>query len=207
MLHPKQIARYFIQGCLTLAPLALTIYIVYLMLKFADRIFPFEMPGVGIAAAAVVITLVGFITSSVIGRGVLELAERALTRVPLVKLIYASLKDLVGAFVGDRRSFNQPVTVALTPDRAIQTLGFITRDDLGTIGLPQLVAVYLPQSYNFAGNLILVPRDRVEPLAVSSKEMMTFIVSGGVSGFSGLADDPSVHRPLPGRVPVASGAK
>jgi uncharacterized membrane protein len=182
MFKPKHIARYFVRGCLALAPLALTAYIVYLILKFADRMLPVGFPGLGIALALVVITLVGFLTSNVIGRGILELADRLLTRVPLVKLIYASLKDLIGAFVGERRSFNKPVSIALTPDRSVRTLGFITRDTLAVLDMPGDVAVYLPQSYNFAGNLIIVPRDRVEILRVSSTELMTFIVSGGVSG-------------------------
>jgi uncharacterized membrane protein len=197
MFKPKHIARYFVRGCLALAPLALTAYIVYLILKFADRLLPIGVPGLGILVAVLVITLVGFLTSNVIGRGILELTDRLLTRVPLVKLIYASLKDLIGAFVGERRSFNQPVSLALTPDRSIRTLGFITRDNLAALDLPGDVAVYLPQSYNFAGNLLVVPRDRVELLRVSSTELMTFIVSGGISGLG-------VGRsPLPPTRPVS----
>jgi uncharacterized membrane protein len=125
---------------------------------------------------------VGYLTSNVLGRSAIDLFEHFLTRLPLLKLIYSSIKDLVAAFVGDRKSFNQPVTVALGPDHAVRTLGFVTRNDLSVLNLPACVAVYLPQSYNFAGNVIIVPRDRIEPLQVSSTEVMTFIVSGGVSG-------------------------
>lgn len=196
MFKVKHIARYFVRGCLALAPLALTAYIVYLILKFADRLLPIGVPGLGILVAVLVITLVGFLTSNVIGRGILELTDRLLTRVPLVKLIYASLKDLIGAFVGERRSFNQPCSISLTADRTVRTLGFVTRDSLAALDMPGHVAVYLPQSYNFAGNLLMVPRDRVEILRVSSTELMTFIVSGGVSGLG-------VGRsPLPPGVPV-----
>jgi uncharacterized membrane protein len=197
MLNPKQIAKYFVRGCLALAPLALTAYIVYLMLTFADELLPVGIPGLGIAIAAALITLVGFLTSNVIGRAILEIAERFLTRLPLVKLIYTSLKDLIGAFVGDRKSFSQPVSVALVADQSVRTLGFITRTDLAALNLPQSVAVYLPQSYNFAGNLLIVPRDRVELLDLSSKEVMTFIVSGGVSGLGAEAK-------LPGATALAS---
>jgi uncharacterized membrane protein len=196
----KQIVRYFVRGCLALAPLALTAYIIYLIFAFADQLLPFGIPGLGIAVAVLLITLVGFLTSNVIGGAILAVAERVLTRVPLVRLIYGSLKDLIGAFVGDRRSFNQPVSVALTPDGEVRTLGFITRDTLGGLGLAGQVAVYLPQSYNFAGNLIIVPRERVQAVHASGAEVMTFIVSGGVSGF---ADS----RPVPTRVPVPSTAK
>jgi uncharacterized membrane protein len=201
MLNPKQFARYFVRGCLALAPLALTAYIVYLIFTFADDLLPFKIPGLGVIASVLVITFVGFLTSNVIGRGILEAAERFFSRLPLVKIIYAALKDLIGAFVGDRKSFNQPVSVALMPDSNARVLGFITRNDLGNLALPQHVAVYLPQSYNFAGNLIVVPRSQVEVLNVSSRELMTFIVSGGVSGF-GLD-----RVPVPPSLPVASGAK
>lgn len=194
MLNPKQIARYFVRGCLALAPLALTAYIIYLIFAFADRLLPFGIPGLGVVVVVLVITIVGFLTSNVIGKGILEMAESFLTRLPLVKLIYGSLKDLVGAFVGDRRSFNQPVSVALVADRSVRTLGFVTRDGLGVLNLPGHVAVYLPQSYNFAGNLIIVPRERVEPLDVASGEMMTFIVSGGVSGL-GVGRSPLPAQP------------
>ncbi|HEY0714452.1 MAG TPA: DUF502 domain-containing protein [Polyangia bacterium] len=191
------IPKYFVRGCVALAPVALTAYILYLIFTFADDLLPFRVPGLGIAVAAAVITLVGYLTSNVIGRGVLEVADRVLSRLPLVKLIYASLKDLIGAF-GDRKSFKQPVSVALVPDKSVRTLGFITRDDLAVLGLTQHVAVYLPQAYNFAGNLIIVPRDRVELLAVSPSEAMTFIVSGGVSGLA------SARPPAPLGVPATT---
>ncbi|HET9955365.1 MAG TPA: DUF502 domain-containing protein, partial [Polyangiaceae bacterium] len=120
--------------------------------------------------------------------------ERLLKRVPLVKLIYTSIKDLIGAFVGDHRSFDRPVAMRLAADSPVRMLGFVTREALHTLGFVEHVAVYLPQSYNFAGNLVLVPRALVEPLDVSSGELMTFIVSGGVSG---LGIGPSMLPPAP----------
>jgi uncharacterized membrane protein len=200
-MHPRQLARYFMRGCLALAPLAITAYVVYLIFKFADDLLPFSVPGLGILTAVVVITLIGFLTSSVVGRGVLELAERVLTRVPFVRLIYASLKDLIGAFT-DRKRFNQPVSVALTEDASVRTLGFITRGELGVINLPQHVAVYLPQSYNFAGNIIIVPRARIELLDATTSDVMTFIVSGGVSGLTAGRTSPpapTVQAPSPAK--------
>jgi uncharacterized membrane protein len=199
MFYLRQFARYFVRGCLSLAPIALTGYIVYLIFKFADELLPFSTPGLGILAAVVVITLVGFLTSNVVGSAILELADRMLTRVPLVKLIYASLKDLIGAFT-DRKRFNQPVSVALTPDAAVRTLGFITRKAMDVINLPQHVAVYLPQSYNFAGNVIIVPRTRVELLDATNSDVMTFIVSGGVSGLTG------GKTPSPSTIPATATA-
>src|SRR5690606_33591343 len=141
------------------------------------------VPGLGIVVTLVTLTLVGFLSSNVLGATLVELSERLLKRVPLVTLIYTSIKDLIDAFVGERRRFAEPVSVQLSADGSVRALGFVTRKRLDALGMPEYVAVYFPQSYNFAGNLVLVPANSVTPLAVSSSEVMTFVVSGGISGF------------------------
>jgi uncharacterized membrane protein len=143
---------------------------------------PIGIPGVGLLVTLSLVTLVGLLTSNVVGKRVFQFTDRALSRMPLVKLLYTSIKDLIGAFVGDHKNFDQPAAVILTPGGA-RMLGFVTRDGLHALGLPDFVAVYFPQSYNFAGQLLVVPRDQVELLDVASSEVMTFIVSGGISGF------------------------
>jgi uncharacterized membrane protein len=104
-----------------------------------------------------------------------------LARIPLVKLLYHSLKDLFNALLGDNKRFDQPVVVSLMGGE-VMVLGFITREDMAEFGLKGKVAVYLPQSYNFAGNLLLVDGDKVRPLDVPAGAVTTFIVSGGVTG-------------------------
>jgi len=177
----KRLARYFLRGCLVTAPLGLTLYIVWQVLSAIDRLLPIPIPGVGLLATVALITLIGLFTSNVVGKTALDITESLLQRLPLVKLVYTSIKDLVSAFVGDKRRFDAPVAVSLGGN--VRALGFVTRDGLGRIGMPDRVAVYFPQSYNFAGYLMLVPRSQVEPLDLPSTEVMTFIVSGGVSGF------------------------
>ena len=81
-----------------------------------------------------------------------------------------------------RATFNHPVTFQLSPGNDIRALGFITRESLSRLGLPGHVAVYLPQSYNVAGNLLLVPAERVEAVHAPTSEIVTFLVSGGISG-------------------------
>jgi uncharacterized membrane protein len=177
----KRLVRYFLRGCLVTAPLGITIYIVWIILSAIDRLLPFPIPGLGLLATVALITMIGLFTSNVVGRSVLDLTEGLLQRLPLVKLVYSSIKDLVSAFVGDKRRFDAPVAVRLAGDTKV--LGFVTRDGLARIGMPDYVAVYFPQSYNFAGYLMLVPRTQVELLDLPSADVMTFIVSGGVSGF------------------------
>jgi uncharacterized membrane protein len=192
----KRLARYFLRGCLVTAPLGLTIYIVWIVLKTINDLVPIPIPGLGLVVTVVLITLIGLLTSNVVGRTMLDITESLLQRLPLVKLIYTSIKDLVSAFVGDKRRFDAPVAVRLTGN--VKVLGFVTRDGLGRLGMPDLVAVYLPQSYNFAGYLMLVPRDQVEALDLPSTDVMTFIVSGGVSGFGvGQSMLPTPSTPSP----------
>ena len=178
----KRLVGYFVRGCLVLAPLGLTLYILYAILHAVDQFLPIGIPGVGLLITLSLVTLVGMLTSNVIGRGVVEATDRALKKLPLVKLIYTSIKDLIYAFMGDKKSFNRPVAVTLNPGSGLKALGFITRDGLHALDMPLHVSVYFPQSYNFAGYLAIVPREHVEALDVNSAELMTFIISGGVSG-------------------------
>jgi uncharacterized membrane protein len=179
----KKLVAYFVRGCLILVPVAVTVYIITYVFKLIDRLVPSPVPGLGLLITLGAITVIGFLTSNVIGRGLFELTEALFTRLPLVKLLYTSIRDLVSAFVGDKRRFNRPVAVALSADGSVKLLGFVTRDDLAALGLSGSVAVYVPQSYNFSGNVLVVPAERVEALAAGTGELMTFIVSGGVSGF------------------------
>ncbi|HET9929531.1 MAG TPA: DUF502 domain-containing protein [Polyangiaceae bacterium] len=178
----RKLVGYFLRGALVTAPLGLTLYLVLTVLTTLDRVLPVGIPGLGLLITLLLITAIGAFTSNVVGRSVLESTERFMSRVPLVKLVYNSIKDLIGAFVGDRKSFDKPVAVRPQRDSELRLLGFVTRQGLGVLGFPSHVAVYLPQSYNFAGQLVIVPSELVEPIDVASGELMTFIVSGGVSG-------------------------
>ena len=178
----KKLIRYFVRGCLVLAPLVATVYIIFIGFTTIDQILGFDIPGLGFAITLGLITLVGFLTSSVIGSSIVDLTEAFMKRLPLVKLLYSSLKDLISAFMGQRATFDQPVTVRIAEASDIKTLGFITRRSLAQLGLPGHVAVYVPQSYNVAGNLLLVPADRVEVVDAPTSEIVTFLVSGGISG-------------------------
>lgn len=178
----KKISQYFLQGLLFLVPLVATIYVIYVVFIKIDGIFPFDIPGVGFLLTIALILAVGFVSSNLLATSAMLRVDRIFARMPLVTMIYTSIKDLVDAFVGNKKSFNQPVQVALDADNRISVLGFITREDLNAFGMPDRVAVYLPQSYNFAANLIIVDRIRVSPLTADPKNVMKFIVSGGVSG-------------------------
>jgi uncharacterized membrane protein len=177
----KRLARYFLEGLLFLVPLVATIYFVYFVFIKIDSILRFDIPGLGFAAVILTITLVGMIASNFLTRRLVGLVDKLFTRLPLVKMIYSSIKDLINAFVGDKKSFNKPVLVTLAQGSNVQVIGFVTRESLDNLGLSKHVAVYLPQSYNFAGNLIVVPKEQVSPVNADSGDVMAFIVSGGIT--------------------------
>jgi len=177
----KKISQYFLNGLLVLVPVVATVYVVYLIFSKIDGIFRFNVPGGGFLLTVGLILAVGFVTSSLLANKVVLLVDRIFARLPLIAMIYTSIRDLVHAFVGDKRSFNKPVQVAVDANNNIRVLGFVTRDDLNALGIANSVAVYLPQSYNFAGNLIIVDKSLVTPLIGDPGEIMKLIVSGGVS--------------------------
>jgi uncharacterized membrane protein len=175
------LVRSFLQGCLVLVPAVVTGYAVYVVLVRVDGLLRLPVPGAGVLLCVIAITAIGAIFSNVLGRGLLRFAERIIARVPLVRLLYTTLRDLVSAFVGDERGFDRPAAVALGEQGEIMALGFITQDDLGDFGLTGHVAVYFPQSYNIAGHVLLVPASRVRPLDASPARVMALIVSGGIT--------------------------
>jgi uncharacterized membrane protein len=176
-----RIVSYFLRGLLFLTPIAVTSYIIYKTIIFLDNLIPVPIPGIGILIVLAVTTFFGYLASLFFAKPFFEWMERGLIKIPLVNLIYSSIKDLMGAFVGDKKKFSSPVIVEISEH--LSRLGFITQEDMSQIGMPDLVAVYFPHSYNVSGNVFLVPREKVKQLpGVKSSDVMKFMVSGGVSG-------------------------
>jgi uncharacterized membrane protein len=171
--------KNFLRGLVIVVPIALTLYILYEAFMRIDQLLGLRTPGAGFVITIAGTILIGALASNFFVKQFLSLTESVFTRAPLVRLIYASLRDLLEAFVGDKKRFDQPVAVSITD--GVRTLGFVTQDDLAFLGLPGQVAVYLPFSYSVAGTLVVVTASRVERLAVDSATAMALVVSGGVS--------------------------
>jgi uncharacterized membrane protein len=169
---------------LVLAPVAITIWIVWVTVTTLDRWLQTSVPGLGIIIAAAGITLIGYLTGNVVGNRLVSWFEAGLQRLPLIRILYNSLRDLFGAFVGQKRKFDKPVSVEIN-QHGLKVLGFLTSERFEDPQLAGHVSVYLPESYNFAGNLIVVPRERVHPLDADGAEFMAFIISGGVTDMKG----------------------
>ncbi len=185
----KKLTGYFLKGLLLFVPAALTVFAVIWVFTKLDSVFrsllQVTVPGLGLLIAVVVtivgITLVGFVASNLLGRKFFALIDRLFAKMPIVKLLYSSLKDFINAFAGEKKSFDQPVVVELVPGGPLAP-GFITRRSVDLLGLKDHVAVYFPHSYNFSGYVLMFPPDRVRPVDIDSSEAMAFIVSGGVAG-------------------------
>ena len=181
-MNMNDLARNFFEGLLILVPVVTTLYVAWLVLETIDGWLPIPFPGAGILVTVGLITLTGRYASTVFVQKIVDMMEAVLIKAPFVKLLYTSIKDLIAAFMGEKKRFDQPVLVSLSPGGYGEAVGFVTRTDLEFLGLLGHVAVYFPQSYNFAGHLLVFPKDQVRPLEVESSEVMAFIVSGGVSG-------------------------
>jgi len=181
----KKIVRYFLKGLLVFVPITVTIFVIVWAFTGLDKVFRgllrIPIPGLGILVTISVIFLIGFLASNFVGRKLFGIVEKVFTKVPLVKLLYGSIKDIVEAFAGEEKKFDKPVIASLGAGGA-KVMGFVTSQSLENLGLNDYVAVYLPQSYNFAGNVLLFKKDSVQSLDIDSSKAMSFIVSGGVSG-------------------------
>lgn len=178
----KRLVNSFFQGLLVVGPLAITLYVCWAVFSTIDRWLGVPIPGVGFLLTLALITLVGFLATNLLTRGTISLVDRVMARLPFLRLIYTSTKDLLDAFVGEKRRFDRPVMVSLTAANDVRVLGFVTRDALDTLGPPGSVAVYVPQSYGWAGNVLICSTERVTPVSLDSTDVMAFVVSGGVTG-------------------------
>lgn len=198
MKQPFQLGKLiqtFFQGLIILAPIAITAWAVVSLFNFIDGILPnllsmlfpdiFEYPrrtpGLGFLVVIAIVLAVGYISSTFIVSKLVELFDKVLERTPGVKIIYTTVKDFFEAFAGNKRKFDRAVLVTIeSPD--VWRVGFITQQELRDFGLHEHIAVYVPQSYAFAGHLYFVKRDRVRIVTdIGSAEAMKFAISGGVT--------------------------
>lgn len=181
--------QYFLRGLLYTVPVVIVIYVVAqiflligdLLHRIGFNIHPLVDPFMGLALLVLLIIVFGILGSSLLFRPLFRMIEDVIEKTPFVSIIYTSIKDILKAFVGENKRFNKPVLVAMNAEGSIEKIGFITQTDMEKLGIASgKVAVYLPHSYNFSGNLFIVKADRVKPLDMSSSEAMKFIVSGGI---------------------------
>jgi uncharacterized membrane protein len=177
----SRLLNYFLRGVVVVTPLALTVYVCAIIFTTIDSWLGFPVPGVGFLLTLVLITFVGFLASTFVTRGIVTAVDDMLERLPFVRLLYSSAKDMLNAFVGEKKRFDKPVLVSVTADREVKVIAFLTSESLASLGIADSVTVYMPQSYGLAGHILVVPSDRVERIDADAAEVMAFIISGGVT--------------------------
>ncbi|HEV7238300.1 MAG TPA: DUF502 domain-containing protein [Thermoanaerobaculia bacterium] len=171
--------KNFLRGLVIVVPIAVTVYLLVQAFLALDRLLRLPTPGLGIAILLGATVLIGALAGNFAGKKVFALTELLFSRAPIVRIVYAAIKDLLEAFVGNKRRFDRPVAVQVNDH--VRTFGFITRDDLSSLGMAGDVAVYVPFSYTWDGCLIVVARERVTALEADSASIMALVVSGGVA--------------------------
>lgn len=180
----KKIFRYFIQGVIILAPIGITAYVLYWLFEKVDRILRpavGDIPGLGFAIIIVFVILVGWLSSNFLMGSAINFFDHLIERTPGIKFIYSSTKDFFEAFAGDKRKFNKAV-LANVFGNDVWIVGFLTDEEMQKFEMgTDKVAVYVPQAYNFAGQLYILPYDKVRKIEhITSGEAMKYAVTGGV---------------------------
>jgi len=190
----RALLNYFIKGMLVVVPLGAAIFLIFWAVAKLDNALNLSdvlwvnpktgkgvyIPGLGILTVLTLIMIMGVMVTNVITDPIKHRLSRWLSHIPLFTFLYSSIKDFTEAFVGEEKKFNEPVLVEVGSS-GLKKIGFLTRKDMANIGLPGEVAVYFPYSYSFAGQVVIVPADKVKHIDKSASDVMKFIISGGVT--------------------------
>lgn len=205
----KKVINYLLQGLLIIAPLAVTIYSIYWIVSSVDHWIPiFREPvydpsgatimengkpvkkiigytvknyGLGFLIIVVAIIVIGYLSSAFIRTRIYSLFDSWLEKTPGVKYIYSSVRDFFGAFAGEKKKFNTPILANAFADD-VWVMGFLTDEELQKFDMgAEMVSIYIPQAYHWAGQLYVLPRSKVRKLdKISSGDAMKYAVTGGV---------------------------
>jgi len=195
----KKLIEFFLQGLLILAPIAITFWAIMALFNFIDGILPNflfglipnlmtdthgnvrHITGLGFVVVILLVLTVGYVSSNFIFGKAVDAFDRLLEKTPGIKFIYSTLKDFFEAFAGEKKKFTQNV-LANVDDNDVWRVGFITQDNMEEFGFKDYVAVYVPMAYSVAGNVYIIPKERVKPITnISAAQTMKFAVSGGVT--------------------------
>ena len=189
----KSISKTLFTGLITLLPVVLTAYFLYwlvvssenimgsgLRLIFSDAIY---FPGLGVIFGLLVVFFVGLMMEALLVRRLFSYGEAILFRLPLVKTVYRSIRDLFDFFSPKKDGMGQVVAVNFN---GMEMIGFITQED--TARLPESfqsdgsVLVYLPMSYMIGGFTALIPEKNIRACDMTMDEAMRFVLTAGITG-------------------------
>lgn len=191
--HYRKLLQYFLQGLLILAPVAITAYAIYFVVSSIDSWIPLfsyvdergevhvRNYGIGFVIVIAAIIVIGYFSSFFITGRIVSFFDKVLEKTPGIKHIYSTTRDFVEAFAGDKKKFTKHV-LANVDDNDVWRFGFVTREEMDDFGLKDYVTVYIPMAYSVAGNVYVIPKNRVRPIDnITAAQSMKFAVSGGVT--------------------------
>ena len=197
-----KIKRTMVTGLITLVPAAATFMVLSWVLGWMDsfaapvirRVVEIHIPGLGIVLTLTLVYLVGFLTTSVLGRRTIGWGESMLMRLPIVKIVYNPVKKLLGTFAMPRETRIWKTVLVEYPRRGSWMIAFVAGELSGSSGESGMFSVFVPNTPNpAAGRVIIVPREDVRHVDISIDDAIEFVVSGGT------AITPSFRFPLKGR--------
>lgn len=190
----KKIGSILLKGLVTILPIGLTVYFVYWLGITTETLLskPIKWviddanywPGMGLVLGFAFLFLVGLAVNAFVVRRVLGLGEELLLRVPVVKTVYSAIRDMTRLVNTDKKKgdLDRVVTVDIGLGKLI---GFVTQEHANTIGIgggDDLVAVYLPMSYQIGGYTVYLPRSKVTETDLTVEQAMRVVLTGGVRG-------------------------
>jgi uncharacterized membrane protein len=200
----QKIRNIFLAGLLVTVPTMVTLFLLRFLVNYIDtvsapivkRFFHTRIPGIGFSVTILIVLSVGFLGTNIIGKKLVATGERLLSRIPLVRSIYASAKQIIETVVfGAEKPFQQVVLVPY-PREDIYVIGLVTREIpqhiltgsllpvpqyLEVLENDQILSVFIPSTPNVTGGLvILFPRRDVIPLSMTIEEGFKYLMTGGI---------------------------
>jgi uncharacterized membrane protein len=194
----ERLRAYFFAGILVTGPLALTLYLTWLFIHFIDNsvsqllpdqynpttYLPFNIPGLGLVIAVVLLTLIGALTAGYVGRLLVRISERILARMPIIRGIYGAMKQIFETVLAKQSNTFREAVLVEWPRPGMWTIAFITGRAEGEVSDqvgPDTVSVYVPTTPNpTSGYLMFVPRRDVVVLAMTVEEAIKMVISTGI---------------------------
>ena len=179
----QKFIQYFLQGLLIIGPVSITLYTIYVVFDKIDNILRpvINIPGIGFIIIIFFILSVGYLSSFFLMGRIISVVDKLLERTPGIKLFYSFIRDFFEAFAGNKKKFTKGV-LANIENNDVWRVGFITQEDMSKFAMEDFVAVYVPMAYSVAGNVYIIPKERIKPITnISSTQTMKFAVSGGVT--------------------------
>ncbi len=191
----KSMSKTLLTGFITLIPIVLTIYFLYWLVLTSENMMIIALhwvvsdeiyfPGLGVIVGLVVLFIIGLLMKAILVRKVFSFGEKLLYKLPLIKTVYRSIRDLFDFFSPNKEGFGRVVTVKVN---GMTMVGFVTQDETSRMPVfaqqEDSALVYLPMSYMIGGFTLLIPKKDIYPCDMSMDEAMRFVLTAGITGKS-----------------------